>query len=54
MQRPENELFGQSGNPNDFGKCSNCGKFLQSKREKKVMLCSECQEARDQAQYNKE
>ncbi len=40
---PESELMGFQANPNEFGKCNNCGKVLTSKKEEKVKLCKECQ-----------
>lgn len=44
MAGPENELFGMlQPNPNEFGKCSTCGKLLQTKQEAKVKTCKECQ-----------
>ncbi|WP_407269180.1 hypothetical protein [Radiobacillus sp. PE A8.2] len=44
MDQPNPELIGFQPNPNnDFGKCSNCGKLLQSKQEEKMQLCAECQ-----------
>jgi predicted amidophosphoribosyltransferase len=49
---PENELFGFQANPNEFGKCSNCGKLLQSKKEQEVKLCSECQKQNKQEQLD--
>jgi|GEM_PF-6749522 len=43
MPGPENELPGFQANPNEFGKCSNCGKLLTSKKEAEIKLCKECQ-----------
>ncbi len=44
MVGPEGELFSQlQGNPNEFGKCSNCGKFLKNKKEAKMKMCTDCQ-----------
>ncbi|WP_202595714.1 hypothetical protein [Pontibacillus yanchengensis] len=44
MPGPENELWsGLQPNPNEFAKCSSCGKMLQSKKEENVKLCKECQ-----------
>lgn len=43
MTGPESHLTGFQANPNEFGKCSNCGKLLTSKQEEKVKLCKECQ-----------
>ncbi|MBM7551894.1 hypothetical protein [Thalassobacillus pellis] len=43
MSGPDNHLMGFQPNPNDFGKCSNCGKVLTSKKEEKVQLCKDCQ-----------
>ncbi|WP_170287643.1 hypothetical protein [Aquibacillus halophilus] len=43
MTNPEEELLSFQTNPNDFGKCSNCGKLLTTPQEQKMTLCKECQ-----------
>ncbi|MFC0524215.1 hypothetical protein ACFFGV_11630 [Pontibacillus salicampi] len=43
MPGPENEILGMQPNANEFGKCSNCGKLITSKKELEVKLCKECQ-----------
>ncbi|WP_180962557.1 MULTISPECIES: hypothetical protein [Salimicrobium] len=43
MPGPEHELAGFQGNPNEFSKCNNCGKLLQTKKEEEVKLCKACQ-----------
>lgn len=44
MTGSDKHLMGFQANPNEFGKCSNCGKLLTSKQEEKVKICAECQE----------
>ncbi|UFT99017.1 hypothetical protein KO561_17800 [Radiobacillus kanasensis] len=42
MIGPEAHLSGFQANPNEYGKCSSCGKLLTSKEEK-MKMCSDCQ-----------
>ncbi|WP_179107134.1 hypothetical protein [Sediminibacillus massiliensis] len=49
VRRNEGEFMGFQTNPNEFEKCSNCGKLLTSKQEEKVKLCKECQERHKQS-----
>ncbi|WP_194709669.1 hypothetical protein [Radiobacillus deserti] len=51
MVGPEAHLSGFQGNPNEFGKCSSCGRLLTNKQEEKMKLCTDCQERNKEQEF---
>ncbi|SFK59736.1 hypothetical protein SAMN04487936_1217 [Halobacillus dabanensis] len=43
MYGQNNEMPGFQANPNNYDECERCGKPLQSKSERDLNLCKECQ-----------